>query len=133
MNALDTTILKDKILQFLAKNPDMYIDIDVIRKDLKMNSISIAVICAYIKEMSDDIVIDGAYTKDGGSARILDMGHKLLVEGGYTRIATEAEENSRKSKEKTKLEIQNLKRTKVISILAIIISLIALAVSIFKN
>jgi hypothetical protein len=132
MNALDTAVLKDRILQFLAKNPDMYIEIDIIKKDLRINSFSMAVLCAYIKEMSDDIVINSVFTKDGGSARIIDMGHKLLEEGGYTRIATEAEENSRIAKEKTKLEIQNLKRTKAISILAIIISLIALAVSIFK-
>ena len=132
MNALDTAVLKDRILQFLAKNPDMYIEIDIIKKDLRINSFSMAVLCAYIKEMSDDIVINSVFTKDGGSARIIDMGNKLLEEGGYTRIATEAEENSRIAKEKTKLEIQNLKRTKVISILAIIISFIALAVSIFK-
>lgn len=133
MNALDTAVLKDRILQFLAKNPDLYIEIDIIKKDLKINSFSMAVLCAYIKEMSDDIVINSVFTKDGGSARIIDMGHKLLEEGGYTRIATEAETNSRIAKEKTKLEIQNLKRTKWISIIAIVISLIALGVSIFKK
>lgn len=133
MNALEIAILKDKILQFLAKNPDMYIDIDIIKKDLKLQNLTIAILCAYIKEMSDDQVIDGSFTKDGGCARIVDMGQKLLVEGGYTRRGTEQEADNQIIKEKTRLEIENLKWSKWLSRIAIVISLIALGVSIFKK
>jgi len=133
MYALQTATLKDDILKFLAKQPKLYIDIDVIKKDLRINSISIAVLCAYIKEMSDDQVIESVFTKDGGSARIVDIGLKLLVEGGYTRIAKEFEEERENGRKKTKLEIQNLKLTKWLSIAAIILSIAALLVSIFKK
>lgn len=133
MNALDTAVLKDKILQYLAKNPDMYIDIDVIKKDLEINSISMTVLCAYLNELSDDTVISFAQTKEGGSVMVSDMGEKLLIEGGYTRIVKEMEEDRQIGQEKTKLEIQNLKLTKWISIIAIIISIVALFISIIKK
>ena len=133
MNSLEISILKDNILNFLAKNPQLYIDIDVIKKDLRLNTISLAVLFAYFNDMGEDDVIQFAQTKDGGSVRILEKGQKLLVEGGYTKIAKESEEERHIDHEKTKLEIQNLKLTKWLSIIAIILSVAAFVVSIFKK
>jgi hypothetical protein len=133
MDALQTALIKDDILKFLATKPNLFIDIDVIKKDLRLNSLSIVLLSAYIKEMTNDGVINSSFTYDGGSALILDMGHKLLNDGGYTTLAKELEEDRLIGRQKTKLEIQNLKLTKLLSIVAIILSIAALVVSILKK
>lgn len=133
MNQLEIALLKDKILTYLAKRANLYIDLDVLIKDLKLANISKSVLNGYMNEMSLQGRIDYAATKDSGSARITDEGEKLLSEGGFSEIAKQNEQDRITVKEKTRLEIQNLKLTRWLSIIAIIISVLAIIISIIKQ
>lgn len=133
MNQLEIALLKDKILTYLAKRANQYIDLDVLIKDLKLANISKSVLNGYMNEMSLQGTIDYAATKDSGSARITDEGEKLLSEGGFSEIAKQNEQDRITAKEKTRLEIQNLKLTRWLSIIAIIISVLAIIISIIKQ
>jgi hypothetical protein len=67
-------------------------------------------------------------------------GEKLLYEGGYTRLFEDELKNrerqefdNQKFRLKTDLEIQNLKRSKWLSVAAFIISILAILVALFKD
>lgn len=83
MNALEIASLKDKILQYLYKNGGQYIDLDIIKKDLKIYHIPGGVLKAYINEMCNDNLITNIFDR-GDLLTITEKGQKLLIEGGFS-------------------------------------------------
>lgn len=132
MNHLEIAALKDKILYYLAKHPKKYVDDDVLKKDLHLMTISQGIISGYIEEMEDEGVVAAVHTKGGGAIKINDKGEKFLSEGGYAQIAQQVVKECALSNRKTRLEILSLKLNPWLSIIAIIISAIALYISIKK-
>lgn len=133
MNQIEIASLKDKILLYLSKHSGQYIDIGIMQKDLQLSNFSQSILNGYVKEMEIEGVIKSAFTKGGGCIMISDEGEKFLSEGGYSEVVTKHEQDRSLLQEKTKLEIQNLKRTKWISIIAIIVSILSLIISIINH
>jgi hypothetical protein len=140
MDALEIATLKDNILRYLLKHPTDIIDYDTIKKDLKLYEIPDGVLKAYISEMDDDEVLNGVFLNNNILLNMNDKGERLLIEGGYSQPIQdkfneirEQEVDRKKAREKTILEIENLKWTKWVSIIALIISIVAIIVSIFNK
>ena len=141
MDELEIASLKDGILNYLHKHSDIAIDLDIIKKDIKLFTLPKGVVKACVEEMDADKVIICHYEEGEGAILLInDKGAKLLIAGGYTKPVQDKinerqqqEADRQKARELTDLNIKNLKRAKWFSIIAIIISIAALAVSILKK
>jgi hypothetical protein len=141
MSELEIAILKDKILQYLNKHSDKTIYLNVIRNDLKLSTLPEGVLNACIESMDSADIITCQYEDHNGAfLRINDKGKLFLISGGYAKPIQDKlndrrqqEADKQKARELTELNIKNLKRAKWFSIIAIIISLAALAVSILNT
>jgi len=126
MDPSEIAILKDKILKQLSGRTNKRESLTALYTNLNDNSFPVEVVGGYIYEM----INDGA----------LREGEKILFEGGYVRLLEKkTDEDNRnasdiqRKREKEDLEIKHLKRTKWMSIIAIIISIISLVVSFLKK
>ncbi len=139
MDELAIAELKDAILKFLQKT-GIGTDLDVIKKDLHLYSLPKGIVKACAEAMDMDEVIKLHSTDgDDGFLVLLDKGHMLLASGGYTKPIQEKlkqrqqkDADEQKTRELTDLNIKNLKRAKSFSITAIIISILALIVSVLN-
>jgi len=116
MNPLEIAVLKDDILRYLLKNR-IAINVDAIKKDLNLYEIPPAILNTMVLEMDkDDTIIASLVDGYNHILKLGDKAEKLLSEGGYTKIALDKlndlkrmEENDQKFREKTELEIENLR------------------------
>jgi hypothetical protein len=140
MDELAIAELKDKILTYLNENYGDSIISTGIFKHLKLDFLPNGVFQACIQEMEKDDVIVCTDASGGRTIlKIKNKGAKRLVEGGYTKpVQDKIIEQQQKdtdyliAKKKTNLEIKNLTWGWWFSIAAIILSIIALVLSIFK-
>jgi hypothetical protein len=135
MDELEIAVLKDKILNYLHNYPNQYINLENIKKSLNLYDTSYVIIKTCIEDMEGDVL---TIIYDSGNP-LLQMnreGEKLLSKGGYAKPIQERRQlefDQQMAREKTNLEIKNLKWGWWFSIAAMIISIVALLVSIFKN
>jgi BRCT domain type II-containing protein len=140
MDELEIAALKDKILMYLNENYGDSIVSTGIFNYLKFDSLPNGVFQACLQEMGkDDVIICNEASGTRTILKIKNKGAKLLTEGGYTKPIQDKinerrqlEADNQKARKKTDLEIKNLKWTWWFSIAAIIISIAALFISIFK-
>lgn len=148
MDALIIAELKDKILSYLSESTNKVI-VKTILDNLKPENLSIDVFNDYLDDMVNDRVID--HEQIAGEIHIYSItnnGNRKLREGGYKKQlereiekANQLLEDSQKYRDKINLEISNLtaslkhyKLYKRLSIWAIVISIISIAISILlKN
>jgi hypothetical protein len=141
MDDLEIATLKDNILNYLQKHSETAIDLDVIKKDLKLHTMPRGIVNACVAEMEMEKVITFFPIESGDGILLTnDKGQKFLAEGGYIKPIQnkinelrQQEVDKQKARELIDLNIKNLKRAKWFSIAAIIISIAALAVSILKK
>lgn len=146
MDALKIAELKDSILCYLLERYNEKFLLQKIYHDLNPESVPIEV----VNDCLDDLVQDNlvsCFDMTGGRNlyNIKEQGERRLREGGYNKLleielgkAEQIKEDTQKYRNKTDLEIANLKAslkhykyTRRISIWAIIISVISIMVSIF--
>jgi hypothetical protein len=155
LSRLEVANLKDNVLGYLRKNSNQAILFELITNSIIPDTVSISVFKEYLREMEQDKVIKA--TEVSGSRLLLILtrkGKKFLIEGGYSKAEMEVfktekevfkvekeilkeepqkEEDHQENKEKTNLEIKNLRLIKWLSIIAVIISVVSIFISIFKK
>jgi len=143
MDSLEIAQLKDSILNYLNDHSKKNIPSEVVYDELKLENVPSAIYNVSLKEMDREKVIHTTDTSGNRSILILtDAGRKLLSEGGYVKRLDEEfrkdkqqEDDVLKEKDKTVLEIRDLKASikgaYAFSIIAIIISIASLLYSIF--
>ncbi|MCJ7448692.1 MAG: hypothetical protein MUO72_13465 [Bacteroidales bacterium] len=146
MKAYEIAELKDNILKDLSKRPNKRESLEATYINLHISNVPIEVVRGYVEEMTKDGVISSNKISNDRTLLILkDQGKKLLFEGGYAkRLEKEIEVKEQQKVDnenyryKNDLEIKNLKASienykdsKTWAIIAIIISILTLAYSIF--
>ena len=143
MDSLEIAQLKDSILNYLNDHSKKNIPSEVVYDELKLENVPSAIYNVSLKEMDREKVIHTTDTSGNRSILILtDAGRKLLSEEGYVKRLDEEfrkdkqqEDDVLKEKDKTVLEIRDLKASiksaYAFSIIAIIISIASLLYSIF--
>ena len=141
MPPLEIATLKDKILKQLSDRTNKREFLEAIYINLNDTSIPKDVVGGYVYEMiHDGSVRDAPLPNTHTKVFIIEpYGEKILYEGGYVKILEKKIEDDKRiendlqrAREKTRLEIANLKRNKWLSIIAIIFSFIALVVSVIS-
>lgn len=135
---LELAIIKDVFLKYLLDYGGG--TVNKIKPTIKEDRIGLGLINVCLDEMErDEAIIVHRVEGNDHIITFADRGAKILTQGGYTKIeqdkldeAKQKTEDIRVAREKTRLEISNLKRSKWLSIIAIIFSFIALVVSIIS-
>ncbi len=109
MDELEFAELKDNILNYLNKHAEIAIDLDVIKKDIRLYNLPKEIVTACVQEMVRDGVIIFNETSGGGILKIKNMGVKLIATGGYTKVAQQNAFDTQRENKKRELEIENLK------------------------
>lgn len=145
MDALKIAEVKDSILCYLADHANEKVLLSVMYQDLKLENIPTEVVHDCVEDMVQDNIIS-CFDLSGGRNlySIKEQGERRLREGGYKKLmeielekAGQIKEDTQKYRDKTNLEIANLKaslkhykHTRRISIWAIIISVASFIASI---
>jgi len=140
MEALRIAQIKDDILIYLCQpdNHEEIISMAELYANLNIQDTPKVVLKGYLEEMADEALIK-CWDKDCDELLIAfaEDGERLIYNGGFIKrlqdqlvIERQQEEDRQINRVKTKLEIDNLKLTKRISIIALIVSIISIALSI---
>jgi hypothetical protein len=143
MDALQIAQVKDDILKYIYKPESIenLVSIEELYTDLDIIEIPLVVLKGYLEEMANESLIKyWEVEEDNNLLAISEDGERLIYNGGFIKqlqdqiaIVQQQEEDRQINRVKTKLEIDNLKLTKRISIIALIVSIISIALSvIFK-
>jgi hypothetical protein len=157
LSQLEVNNLKDNVLEYLRKNSNQATLFELITNCIIPDTVSVSVFKEYLREMEQDKVIKATEVSESRLLlRLTEKGKKFLIKGGYSNsekelskkeqqevLKKERQELSKKepqkeeypqsNRERTNLKIENLKLTKWLSIIAIIISVVSIFISIFKK
>lgn len=146
MNTCEIAELKDGILNYLSTHSKKNIILEGMYPYLEPKTTSIEIVNECVKGMAQDEVINSkSISGERTILSLTDKGELFLSEGGYTKLlekeikeVKQQEYDTQKNRDKTDLEIENLKTSienykdsKTWAVIAIIISLLTLAYSIF--
>ncbi|MCX6253220.1 MAG: hypothetical protein NTV31_01940 [Bacteroidia bacterium] len=145
MDVLEVVELKDQILNYLNDPTKKRITFEVMFRDMTPRKVQSYMLKEYVEEMEKDKTVF-VFIKSGNRPiiSITDKGKKILQEGGYKKRlekeleeANQKENDDQKYRDKTDLEIENLKASikhykssKRISIWAIVISILTFLFSV---
>lgn len=141
MDTIESAKIKDDILRYLSNCEHKKESLEAAIFKLKLENVPNNVIKRYAEEMEDDEAIKCMrFSSDRLLLILRPNGGKILYEGGYvkkfeldTLTQTQYKEDEKLNRTKTKLEIKNIRIQTWVSITAILISIVALLVSILKD
>jgi len=140
MDALQIAKLKDEILNYLSlpENRDEHYTASEISILLDLKDVPLILLQGYVQGIGEAGLVNYFESDPEEDVFIInDLGRRFVINDGFVTqlkkelaILEQQEEDRQNARIKTKLEISNLRLTKRISIIAIIISILSLGLTI---
>jgi hypothetical protein len=157
LSQLEVNNLKDNVLEYLRKNSNQATLFELIANCIIPDAVAVSVFKEYLREMEQNKVIKATEVSESRLLlRLTGKGKKFLIKGGYSNYEKEVSKKERQevskkeqqevskkeqqkeeypqdNRERVNPKTENLKLTKWLSIIAIIISVVSIFISIFKK
>lgn len=142
MDTLESATIKDNLLEYLLNRPNKKESIEAFITKFQLDSKPDAVIRSYVEEMEEDGALDSLQiSHDRLVLTLKNYGERFLLnDGGYTKkyndavlIQQQQEADDELNRTKTKFELKSLRIQTWVSIAALVISVLAIVISIFYD